>query len=242
MGSIQAEERSPTVQLPQGTVIGTVLKKNLNREVEAFLGIPYALPPVGQLRFKRPVKVSPSSRVIRATEYGPAAPGKQLLAGAKYSYSEDCLTANVFRQNRSETTTSLLPVLVYIHGGAFNRGTSSMHNTASMISRSEQPFVAVSFNYRIGSLGFLPSSLSEKEGILNLGLRDQELLFEWVQENIEAFGGDKSVITLAGLSAGAHSVGCLPLFPIILDLYRDSGTETTDNSPDRSPYDETHGK
>jgi carboxylesterase type B len=82
-----------------------------------------------------------------------------------------------------------------------------MHDTASMVSWSEQPFVAVSFNYRLGSLGFLPSRVGAKEGILNLGLRDQILLFEWVQENIEAFGGDKNNVTLAGLSAGAHSVG-----------------------------------
>lgn len=208
MGSIQVEENPPTVNLPQGTVIGTVLENDLKRKVEAFLGIPYALPPVGELRFKRAVKVPRSSKVIHATEYGPAAPGKQLLVSARqFQYSEDCLTTNVFRQSPSDGT-KLLPVMVYLHGGAFNRGNSSMHNTASMVSWSEQPFVAVSFNYRIGSLGFLPSRLSKKEGILNLGLRDQELLFEWVQENIEAFGGDKADITLVGMSAGAHSVRC----------------------------------
>jgi carboxylesterase type B len=214
MGSIQAEENPPTVNLPQGTVIGTVLKNDLKRNVEAFLGIPYALPPVGELRFKRAVKVPRSSKVIHATEYGPAAPGKQLLVSArKFEYSEDCLTANVFCQSPSDRT-KLLPVMVYLHGGAFNRGNSSMHNTASMVSWSEQPFVAVSFNYRIGSLGFLPSRLSQKEGIVNLGLRDQELLFEWVQENIEAFGGDKADVTLVGMSAGAHSVGCPSNFAI----------------------------
>lgn len=82
-----------------------------------------------------------------------------------------------------------------------------MHNTASMLSWSPEPFIAVSFNYRLGALGFLPSSVSAKEGILNLGLRDQTLLLEWVQHNIEAFGGNPRDVTLAGLSAGAHSVG-----------------------------------
>ncbi|KEF62842.1 triacylglycerol lipase [Exophiala aquamarina CBS 119918] len=209
MGSIQVEETAPTVTIPQGTIVGTVLEKDLKRKIDAFLGIPYALPPVGELRFKRPVKVPQSSKVIHATAYGPAAPGKQLLVSArKFEYSEDCLTANVFRQScPSSENSKLLPVMVYLHGGAFNRGNSSMHNTASMVSWSEQPFVAVSFNYRIGSLGFLPSSVSAKEGILNLGLRDQELLFEWVQENIEAFGGDKTDVTLVGMSAGAHSIG-----------------------------------
>jgi len=211
MGSIQAEEHTaPAVTIAQGTIIGAILEKDLKRKIDAFLGIPYALPPIGELRFKRPMKVAPSSKVIHATEYGPAAPGKQLLAGPReLTYSEDCLTANVFRQRElpSDDRGKLLPVMVYLHGGAFNRGSSSMHNTASMVSWSDQPFVAVSFNYRVGSLGFLPSTLSAKEGILNLGLRDQELLFEWVQENIEAFGGDKSDVTLVGMSAGAHSVG-----------------------------------
>lgn len=121
-------------------------------------------------------------------------------------YDEDCLTANVFRQAGSSAGDKLLPVAVYIHGGAFNRGTASMHNTASMMAWSEKPFLAVSFNYRVGALGFLPSSLSAKEGVLNLGLKDQILFLEWVQENIKAFGGDPHKVTLFGLSAGAHSV------------------------------------
>jgi len=112
---------------------------------------------------------------------------------------------NVFR-HVPQGKDRLLPVAVYIHGGAFNRGTSSMHNTASMVGWSEEPFVAVSFNYRLGSLGFLPSAVSQKEGLCNLGLKDQIMLFEWVQENISQFGGDKDNVTLFGLSAGAHSV------------------------------------
>lgn len=81
-----------------------------------------------------------------------------------------------------------------------------MHNTGSMVAWSESPFIGVSFGYRVGALGFLPSSLSKKEGVLNLGLRDQIHLFEWVQENIGKFGGDPGNVTLFGLSAGAHSV------------------------------------
>lgn len=119
---------------------------------------------------------------------------------------EDCLTLNIFRW-RGSFSNAKLPVLVYIHGGAFNRGFAAMHDTASMLSWSEEPFLAVSFNYRIGALGFLNSGLTEKEGLLNLGLRDQTLLLEWVQENIEQFGGDPNHVTIAGLSAGAHSIG-----------------------------------
>jgi carboxylesterase type B len=145
--------------------------------------------------------------VIDASAYGPAAPGKQLLTeGPKLEYSEDCLNANVFRHVPPDGEKKLLPVAVYVHGGAYNRGSSSGHNTASMMAFSEEPFIAVSFNYRLGALGFLPSSASQKEGILNLGLRDQLVLLEWVRDNIHHFGGDKDNVTLFGLSAGAHSV------------------------------------
>jgi carboxylesterase type B len=147
-----------------------------------------------------------ASTIIDASKYGPIAPGRSfVVSGPKLEQSEDCLTLNVFRQTPNQEAHKL-PVAVYLHGGAFNRGSASMHNTASMVAWSEEPFVAVSFNYRIGAFGFLPSTVSAQEGVLNLGLRDQVLVFEWVQENIENFGGDPGNVTLIGLSAGAHSV------------------------------------
>ena len=124
-------------------------------------------------------------------------PGKQLLppGGGHDIWSEDCLTVNVFRP-KDLPTEKKVPVMVYVHGGAFNRGTAKMHNTASMVSWSSEPFIAVSFNYRIGALGFLNSKLTQKEGLLNLGLWDQVLLLEWVQDNIKAFGGDPTKVTM----------------------------------------------
>lgn len=216
---LQVDATRPTARLAQGRVVGICFPEETPhrpRTVEAFLGIPYAQPPVGDRRF-RPAEKLPASpeKVIDASRYGPSAPGKQLLPGGpQLVYSEDCLTANVFRQqgSKAEDKAKLLPVAVYIHGGAFNRGTASMHNTASMVAWSEEPFVAVSFNYRIGALGFLPSSVTAREGVLNLGLRDQMVLFEWVQENVKAFGGDPGNVTLIGLSAGAHSVGSCSYF------------------------------
>ncbi|KAJ5404873.1 hypothetical protein N7465_006157 [Penicillium sp. CMV-2018d] len=201
------DTKPPSVTLVQGHVVGTQLNDSFPQPVDAFLGVPYALPPVGDRRFRPASRVSSSSDTIDASKYGPAAPGKALLSGGpKLVQSEDCLTANIFRPAGSKDTGKL-PVAVYIHGGAFNRGSATMHNTASMVAWSEQPFVAVSFGYRIGALGFLPSSLSQKEGLLNLGLRDQVHLFQWVQENIANFGGDPANVTLFGLSAGAHSIG-----------------------------------
>lgn len=213
MTSIPESDR-PTVVLAQGTVEGIRQNETFPKPVDCFLGIPYAAPPIGEKRFRPPEKVQPSSDIIDASKFGPIAPARQfVIIGPKLGSSEDCLTANVFRQTPSGDG-KLLPVAVYIHGGAFNRGSASMHDTASMVGWSAAPFVAVSFNYRIGALGFLPSRLSAKEGILNLGLKDQILLFDWVQENIEKFGGDPDNITLIGLSAGAHSVS------MYLYLYR----------------------
>ncbi|KAK1971072.1 carboxylesterase [Colletotrichum sublineola] len=208
MGST-IEDARPSVTLTQGTVVGVTLTDSLPRPVEAFRGIPYALPPTGDRRFRAPVKVEPSSKTIDASKWGPVAPGKQLFPGGpSYEYSEDCLTANVFRPPRTAGAgTPLLPVAVYIHGGAFNRGTAMMHNTASFLAHSGQELVAVSFNYRIGALGFLPSAMSFEEGAVNLGLKDQLLLLEWVRDNIAAFGGDSNNVTLFGISAGAHSIG-----------------------------------
>jgi triacylglycerol lipase len=203
-------ETAPRAESPQGTFVGTVLD-DLNHPVpiEAFLGIPYAQPPVGQLRFAKPVPVENRNGTFQATEYSARCPGKQLLSipgTPQLEADEDCLTLNIFRW-RGSFPTAKLPVLVYIHGGAYNRGYAAMHDTASMLSWSEEPFLALSFNYRIGALGFLNSGLTEKEGLLNLGLHDQRLVLEWVQQNIESFGGNPDDVTIAGLSAGAHSIG-----------------------------------
>jgi carboxylesterase type B len=152
------EHSNPAVQIAQGTVVGLTLSEALPSPVDAFRGIPFALPPIGDRRFRPAAKVEPSpDTVIDASKYGPAAPGKPLLAGGpKLEYSEDCLHANVFRPaTKLGEGASELPVAIYIHGGAYNRGTASMHNTASMVAWSEAPIIAVSFNYRIGALGFL---------------------------------------------------------------------------------------
>ncbi|KAK7917426.1 acetylcholinesterase precursor [Apiospora marii] len=213
MSAMQDPESRPRVTLPQGTVVGVTQTGAYPNPVDAFLGIPYAQPPTGDRRFRPPVKVEKAApeKIIDASQFGPRAPAKQfLIIGPKLAESEDCLTANVFRQQAAAAGTSdskLLPVALYMHGGAFNRGSASMHDTASMVGWSAAPFVAVSFGYRIGALGFLPSGLSAREGALNLGLKDQILMMEWVQENIHLFGGDKDNVTLIGLSAGAHSIG-----------------------------------
>ncbi|KAE8452649.1 hypothetical protein EG329_013908 [Mollisiaceae sp. DMI_Dod_QoI] len=183
---------SPQVKLSQGFVIGTVLDEKFPVPIEAFIGLPYAQPPTGERRFRRAFPLPESNATIKAQKYGPICPGKQLLSGKAGDNSEDCMTVNIFRQKVVGETK--VPVAVYIHGGAFNRGSAMMHNTASMVAW-------------IGALGFLPSKLTFEEDIVNLGLHDQVFLLQWVQDNIETFGGDKNDVTIFGLSAGAHSIG-----------------------------------
>ncbi|KAI1456702.1 alpha/beta-hydrolase [Annulohypoxylon moriforme] len=201
----------PRVTLTQGTVVGIQQQDAYPKPVDAFLGIPYALPPTGDRRFRPPEKVAPSTDVIDASKFGFRAPAKLFIVrGPKLEESEDCLTANVFRQAGTGALGSKpLPVAIYFHGGAFNRGNAATHDTASMVGWSAEPFIAVSFGYRIGALGFLPSKLSAKEGALNLGLKDQILLMEWVQENIGQFGGDKNNI---GHHLLDYEEGKAPLF------------------------------
>jgi carboxylesterase type B len=100
-----------------------------------------------------------------------------------------------------------LPIVIYVHGGGFNGGRGMERNMASFVSWAETPTMGISFNYRVGALGFLPSSVTAKEGLLNLGLKDQQMLFAWVQKNAASFGGDPENVTLMGLSAGSHSIG-----------------------------------
>ncbi|KAI6908841.1 hypothetical protein D0869_07949 [Hortaea werneckii] len=207
----ETKETRPTVTIRQGTLKGKVLSStNHPVPIEAWLGVRYAKPPVGELRFARPVALPPSDEAFDALEWGYRCPGKQLITSFwTPKESEDCLTLNVFRQKgiTGGHRGNGLPVMLYLHGGAFNRGTACMHDDASMLSWSEKPYIAISCNYRIGALGFLNCSLTAKEGVLNLGLHDQRLVLEWVQENVGAFGGDPANVTLVGLSAGAHSIG-----------------------------------
>ncbi|KAF7883419.1 uncharacterized protein EAF02_005339 [Botrytis sinoallii] len=194
---------SPNVTIPQGTYIGKQTLK-YPQVLEEFLGIPYALPPTEDLRFRPPVPVKTSTAIFDATK-----PASRCMSGPdNQPQSEDCLHLNI---HRSKSTTNSpnekLPVLVHVHGGAFNFGNANDRGIASLVGWSKQPLLAVTFEYRVGALGFLPSRLMAEEKALNLGLKDQKLLLEWVQKHISSFGGDPENVTLMGPSAGAHSIG-----------------------------------
>ncbi|KAK4216132.1 lipase 1 [Rhypophila decipiens] len=221
-------DNAPRVVLPQGTYVGIVLEKSRHfpTAVEAFLGVPYGQSTAGENRFRPPKRlptgVTNRVRVYEAKRVGEVCPAMGKVGGG---FGEDCLNLNVYRtagvvgqaekRRRSNgprdeeevTKEALLPIAVYIHGGGFNMGNGNERNMGSFVSWAKEPMIGVNFNYRVGALGFLPSAVTAREGLLNLGLRDQQLLLEWVKENAGAFGGDADNITIMGLSAGAHSIG-----------------------------------
>lgn len=192
----------PTVTPPCGALEGVRRAGS-----DAYLGIPYAEPPVGALRFRAPVPLPRWDGVRQATSFGPAAPQpvggpfSGLVPGmAVGPQSEDCLTLNVWAPR---TGTTQRPVMVWLHGGAFTIGATSLPVYDGELLASEQDVVVVSVGYRLGALGWLHGL----PGVTaNCGLLDQLQALRWVQENVAAFGGDPSNVTVFGESAGAGSV------------------------------------
>ena len=165
-----------------------------------YLGIPYAQPPVGELRFKRARPVTPWEDVFDAKEYGPES--VQFDEG-QLKGSEDCLTVNVQRPENGEN----LPVFVYIHGGGYNTGACNvpLYNGRSF---AEHGIVYVAFQYRLNVLGFYDFTTYPgcEDFESNCGLSDQILAMNWIHENVAAFGGDPNRVTICGESAGGASV------------------------------------
>jgi para-nitrobenzyl esterase len=172
--------------------------------VRAFLGIPYAAPPVGALRWRPPQPAATWTAPRDATRHGPACP--QPEEGYHRDTSEDCLTLDLWIP---DGTAGKLPVLFWIHGGGFYQGSGSddLYDGARLARRTHA--IVVTINYRLGALGFLSQrALAAEQGrdvLPAVGLLDQRAALQWVQRNIAAFGGDPARITLDGESAGAWS-------------------------------------
>ncbi len=189
--------------------------------VIAFKRIPYAAPPIGDLRWRAPQPVQPWTDVRKATAYGHDC--MQMLnqdEPIQTTPSEDCLFVNVW-QPGEHAQSSKLPVMVWIHGGGYVGGGSSIpYYDGSAFAR--QGMVVVSFNYRLGRFGFFahPALLAAKEGpVGNFGYMDQIAALKWVQTNIAAFGGDPEQVTLVGESAGGASVLTLLTSPVTKGLF-----------------------
>ena len=182
--------------------------------VAQFRGIPFAAPPIGERRFLPPQPAEPWSGVRDATQWGARAP--QSLEPTPFRrivdvpIDEDCLSLNVFTPGMEGASR---PVMVWIHGGAFNIGSGCLFDAAELSRRGN--VVVVTVNYRLGALGFsyLDHLDDRFAGSGNAALLDQIAALEWVRDNIAAFGGDANNVTIFGESAGGHSVGCLLTVP-----------------------------
>ncbi|KAF8331132.1 Alpha/Beta hydrolase protein [Cantharellus anzutake] len=206
---------TPRVQLAQGLVTG--LRSPQFRQ-DYFLGIPYAQPPLGKLRFAKPQPLKPRpSHTVDATKYGKAClqPLSTLNLTAS-DMSEDCLFINVLRPSNLPHGAKL-PVMVWIYGGGNTFGASQLYNGSVIVKQSvflNESVIYVSFNYRLMSFGFLAApelAHASTTGTLNAGLHDMVGALKWVQENIAAFGGNKDLVTVFGESAGAVGIGSLLL-------------------------------
>jgi para-nitrobenzyl esterase len=208
----------PKVSAPAGTVRGAI-----DGGVRVFKGIPYAQPPVGPLRWKAPLPLPPWKGERDATEFGAACyqPPPRLsniYAGNPVPLSEDCLTLNVW----SPPDARNAPVFFWIYGGSLQSGSSRdpMYDGRGL---AERGVVVVSINYRVGVLGWLAhpelSAESPRNVSGNYGLLDQIRALTWVKENIAAFGGDPSNVTVAGESAGALSLMYLMASPLAHGLF-----------------------
>ena len=174
--------------------------------VRRFLGIPYAAPPVGALRWRPPQPATPWAGLRDATRFGHDAPQDSARPYRGADFAEDCLTLNVWSPAGAER----LPVLVWLHGGGFTGGSGSdpRCDGAALAARGA---VVVTVNYRLGLLGFLahPGLAAEDGSSGNYGLLDQMAALGWVQRNIAAFGGDPARVTLVGVSAGGSAAALM---------------------------------
>jgi para-nitrobenzyl esterase len=217
--SVDARETAPQVQVGAGLLRGVE-----DGGVAAFKGIPYAKPPVGDLRWRPPAPAPAWTGVRGAKSFGNACPQPPqsptgLYSGGLAPMSEDCLTLNVW----APSGANKLPVMVWIHGGALVGGGSS-EPLYDGVKLARQGIVLVSINYRLGLLGYLahPSLSAESPQHLsgNYGLLDQVEALKWVRDNIAAFGGDPDQVTIAGESAGGLSVIALMASPLSQGLFK----------------------
>ena len=195
--------------------------------VATYRGVPYARPPLGDLRWRPPVPVTPWSGVRAADKDGPGCPQECLLPALTCPpvTSEDCLYLNVFAPaNATVTSSGSAAVLLFIHGGNFIQGYGGGPLYDGSMLVQSHGVVVVSINYRLGALGWLftgapPSEEPTDDLVGNYGLLDQQLAMRWVQANAAAFGGDPSRITLFGQSAGAQSISCHLTMPSSKGLF-----------------------
>lgn len=220
------QAKTDVVQTTAGKVTGL---KTTDGKIAVYKGIPFATPPVGDLRWKVPQPVAPWTGVKACTAFGPSPMQGKPVPFSMWSLeflipeapiSEDCLYVNVW--TGAKKATDKLPVLVWIYGGGFSSGGSGVpiYDGEAMARKG---IVFVSINYRVGVFGFLAhpelTAESPNKASGNYGIMDQIAALQWVRDNIAAFGGDPANVTIAGQSAGSMSVNCLVASPLARGLF-----------------------
>jgi para-nitrobenzyl esterase len=215
------KETEAVVEIESGKIEGNYLDG-----LYIFKGIPYAAPPIGELRWMPPQPVEPWEGIRPAQTFGTIAPQTVMENAALEVISvvepqdEDCLYLNVWSPGLDDARR---PVMVWIHGGAFNMGSGSQPTTDASKPAARGDVVVVSINYRLGLLGFLNLNVITDGGIPstgNEGLLDQIAALRWVRDNIATLGGDPDNVTVFGESAGGMSIGCLLAMPQSEGLFR----------------------
>jgi len=221
----QAVAKDALVEAPAGTVRGSV-----ERDVQVFRGIPYAIPPVGDRRWSPPQPLPVWEGVRDADKFGaacmqPGPRGPSIYAWDLPAMSEDCLTLNIWAPENATNA----PVFVWIHGGSLTTGSGGdpLYDGSALAKRG---IIVVSINYRLGALGYLAhpalSAESPEQVSGNYGLLDQIEALRWIQRNIAAFGGDPGKVAVAGESAGALSVMYLMTAPEARGLFHKAIAES----------------
>lgn len=207
---------APLAKTDAGMVAG-----KMEGSVRAFLGIPYAAPPIGDLRWKPPAAPAKWEGMRSAIEFGPRCMQGRIFNDMVFrdpGPSEDCLTLNVW----APADAKKLPVMVWMYGGGFQAGGTSEPRQDGQ-NLAKQGVLVVSMNYRLGVFGFLAlpqlAAESPKNAAGNYGLMDQTAALEWVYRNIAAFGGDPENVTIFGESAGSFSVGAQMASPLAKGLF-----------------------
>ena len=219
----QSSNESPRVKTDKGVVQGID-----DSGVYIFKGIPFAQPPVGNLRWKPPQPAKSWNGVLKATHFGNGCMQRPIFSDMKFRFpkkSEDCLYLNVWSPVKpSKAKSEHLPVLVYFYGGGFQAGDGSEYRYDGESMARNKKIVTVTANYRLNVFGFLAYPGLTKESPHHAsgdyGLMDQVQVLRWVKENIAAFGGDPNKVTIDGESAGSMSVSGLMASPLSRNLFR----------------------
>jgi para-nitrobenzyl esterase len=241
---INALDNNDYVSTSSGKVQGYLENKVINYD-----DIPYAKPPVGDLRWKAPREILSSDEIIKNKDNNfciqepssmGGAPGEGILAG-----SEDCLYLDI--KTPKKKSSELLPVMFWIHGGGNTSGLKDLYDYSTMVNRHD--VIVVTINYRLGALGWFthPSIQGNQQGLdkaSNFGTLDIIQALKWVNKNIELFGGDSNNITIFGESAGGHNVLSLMVSPQAKGLFNkaisQSGYTTSASTGEAFTIDETH--